>query len=758
MPRIRVPISNFQFGEVSPSLVSRTDTNVYQNAGKQVENFFLKNEGGLVKRFGTTKIYEFDTVPDTANYIQQHRLIPFIFSDDEKYLISMEDLKIRCFFIDPSTKALSLVDTITQDSEASPASLPFTKSNLHELTYAQTGDTMIIAHQSFMPRILSRTSLTTFQVTTFAYDQSSDGRDLFQPYHSFQQGNMTLDPSATSGSSITVTTSGAYFDTTGSLTGLNYLDSKHVGASLKYQQSEIQITSVQSATQATGKVIRELYVDLDIDAFRSVDGTADLEVTHINHGLNTGDSITISRAGTIASITPANINGTRTVQEVVDANHYFITAGQNANASVDGGGAPRITTHAPTTEWSEGSWSVYRGYPAAVTFHENRLWFGGTLGQPDGIWASVTNAYFNFDVGDAEPTDALNLTASIGEINTIRHIVSNRDLQIFTSSSEFYIPSFTAEPITPTNAQIKRQTPFGSSYVRPQSYDGATVYVQANNQVVREYLYSDSEAAYVSSGVSTLSPHLIQQPIQMAVLNGMNTRPESYLFCVCLDGTIALFTSNRSEKRAGWTRITTTNGAFHSVQVIDNAVYTITKYDKGNSTDKFILTQFDPTKNMDFSVSYTGTAGVFDVSSHFNNGAVVSVVNGTDYLGKFTVAGGNVDVSAVEEITSAEIGYEFTVKAETMPIDGQIQGGPLTGQPRSIHKVVVDMRDTLAVNVQGQNLILRNVTDDLSQGRTAFTGKQEFRFLGYDKDPTVVISQAYPLSLDINGLVAELSF
>lgn len=758
MPRIRVPISNFQFGEVSPSLVSRTDTNVYQNAGKQVENFFLKNEGGLVKRFGTAKIYEFDTVPDTANYIQQHRLIPFIFSDDEKYLISMENLKIRCFFIDPQTKALSLVDTITQDSESTPANLPFTRDNLHELTYAQTGDTMIIAHQSFMPRILSRTSLTTFEVTTFAYDQSSDGRELFQPYHSFQQGNMTLDPSATTGNSITLTTSGAYFDTTGSLTGPNYLDSKHVGASLKYQQSEIQITSVQSSTQATGKVIKDLYVDLDIDAFRSVDGTADLEVTHINHGLNTGDSITISRAGTIASITPSNINGTRTVQEVVDANHYFITAGQNANASVDGGGAPRITTHAPTTEWSEGSWSVYRGYPAAVTFHENRLWFGGTLGQPDGIWASVTNAYFNFDVGDAEPTDALNLTASIGEINTIRHIVSNRDLQIFTSSSEFYIPSFTAEPITPTNAQIKRQTPFGSSYVRPQSYDGATVYVQANNQVVREYLYSDSEAAYVSSGVSTLSPHLIQQPIQMAVLNGMNTRPESYLFCVCLDGTIALFTSNRSEKRAGWTRITTTNGAFHSVQVIDNAVYTVTKYDKGNNTEKFILTQFDPTKNMDFSIAYTGTAGVFDVSSHFNNGAVVSVVNGTDYLGKFTVANGNVDVSAVQEIDSAEIGYEFTVKAETMPIDGQIQGGPLTGQPRSIHKVVVDMRDTLAVNVQGQNLILRNVTDDLSQGRTAFTGKKEFRFLGYDKDPTVVISQAYPLSLDINGLVAELSF
>ena len=56
MATIRVPISNFQFGEVSPSLVTRTDTNVYQNSGKQVENFFLKNEGGLSffkKKFST---------------------------------------------------------------------------------------------------------------------------------------------------------------------------------------------------------------------------------------------------------------------------------------------------------------------------------------------------------------------------------------------------------------------------------------------------------------------------------------------------------------------------------------------------------------------------------------------------------------------------------------------------------------------------------------------------------------------------------
>ena len=835
MPRIRVPLSNFQFGEVSPSLITRTDTNVYVNAAQRLENFFLKNEGGILKRFGTKAIYEFDTTPDTNNKVQQHRLVPFIFSDDERYVISLENEKIRCFQISPTTGDLSLVSTVTQDVDGN--TLPFTDDILHELTYAQSGDVMFICHNTFMIRELRRTSLTDFEVSTFAFETSADGNTTYQPYYSFQSTGITLDPSASTGNGITLTTSANYFDTTGSLTGLNYEDSKHVGVVLKYANTEIEIKSVQSATQATGDILGTIRVDLDLDAFRSVDGTADLEVTHISHGLNVGDQITISRAGAIAGITAANINGTRTIQEVTDANHYYITAGQNANASVDGGGAPRIELHAPTTQWKEQSYSGYRGFPAAVTFHENRLWFGGTIGQPDGIWASRSSEYFNFDVGDAEDADALDLTASIGEINSIRHIVSNRDLQIFTSTSEFYIPALLNEPITPTNAQIKRQTPFGSSFVRPQSYDGATIYIQKNGSVVREYLFSDAEAAYVSSAVSTLSPHLIKTPIQMSVLNGALNRPETFMFAVNIDGTMALFASNRGEKRAGWTEFTS-QGKFHSVVTIDDRVFIVMLFDKGDGTERFYLLEFEPTLNLDYSNTYTGTAGIFDVSDYFVDGSMVDVIEGSDYYGNimvkdytataeitttslssvtfykgngtafteqpvevsvgggqstFTITfeslqadnaniyaeaefggvtttipassvtidatGATLDLSALNnDLTSVEVGYKFNVNAETMPIDGIIQGGPLTGQPRSVYKVVVDVLDTYSIKVNDDSLILRQVTDDFSDERTAATGKKEFRFLGYSKDPSIKISQNYPLKLEVNGLIAEVSF
>ena len=58
------------------------------------------------------------------------------------------------------------------------------------------------------------------------------------------------------------------------------------------------------------------------------------------------------------------------------------------------------------------------------------------------------------------------------------------------------------------------------------------------------------------------------------------------------------------------------------------------------------LCEFQAALNTDVSKVYTGSAGVFDVSATYANGAVVDVVNGTNYLGQYTVAGGNVEIGA----------------------------------------------------------------------------------------------------------------
>lgn len=746
MQKARIPITNFQYGEISPSLVSRTDSAIYNSSAQSVKNFFIRTEGGVAKRGGFQALHDFTAITENTSIRQQVRLIPFIFSDDEQYIIAFSHQKCEIFFINPVTGALSLATTLTQDINA--AALQWDEAYLHEMTYAQGGDVLFVCHNTFMCQQIIRTGLNSFQVEQFNFQLQAGGARIYQPYYHFHPTGVTLDPSATTGNSITLTTSSPYFDTTG----------KHVGISLLYHDSEIFITSVQSSTQATGRVVDELFVELDPNAIRTTDGTSNLEITHINHGMSQNDTITIRNATSVGGINQGNINGSRTITTVLDENRYVVSASASANTSEDGGGFIQVVTHAPTTEWMEQSYSQLRGYPAAVGFHENRLWFGGTLSQPDTVWASKSGLYYNFDIGTAKDDDALELVMSIGEVATIRHFVSNRDIHIFTAGSEFFIPTFENQPITPTNARVKRQTAFGSTFVRPQAFYGATIFGQIGGKMIRQFVFDDSEQAYKADPISLLSSHLISDPVQMCVISGAVNTAESFVFAQNFTGEIAVYNLNRVEGVAGWTRFET-NGSFHSVTAIGNRVFAIIKTNLGSGTNSFVLSELNQNVSLDLGNLYTGTAGVFTVSNYFEDGAEVDVISATDYLGKFTVSGGQIDVSSVDSsLTSCQVGFGFDVELKTNPIDVNTAIGPETGQPRSLSRVILDMSETLSVSVNNKKLIIRKVNNDFSQPRQAVTGKREFYLLGYNKDPQVTVTQTAPMFIQVNGIVAEVSF
>ena len=738
MQKVKIAVNSFEFGELSPAFTSRVDTELYKAAAKKVTNFLILGEGGIKKRGGTSKIHKFSQSVGSARL--QIRIEPFVFSDDEQYIFAFSDQKLEIFLVDPITDALSLIQTITQDVDS--VALPWTTAYLEQFTYATQADFMFICHPSFMPRTIVRTGLTTFEVSTYEFDTSADGTKLQQPYHLFHTQGTTLTPSATTGSGITLTTS------------TNYFTSDHVGTFLLIHEAHCEIKSYISPTQVTADVYGVIRQQLGFDAFQTISGSARVIVTHPHHGLSSGASIVIDRADTVGGINANSLNGTYTIAEVRDENTYEFTAGAVANSTEIGGGSPRIASSAPTLEWFEQSFSEVRGYPAAITFHENRLWFGGTPAQPDYLWASASGEYFNFDVGTGADNDSIELSGGFGAFSQIRHLVSNRDLQVFANTSESFVPALTERPITPSNAQVKRQTPYGCAYMKPQPFDGATIYLQANGKMVGAYLYNDSELAYNTSNIAITASHLVKNPIQAGVVQGGFSRPESYMFFINPDGGISTFYSLRSERKAGWSGWTT-RGSFHSVAVIDQRLFFIVIRDDGSGTNAFFLEEVLSEMPMDFCRNYTGTAGVFNVSADFADGAVVKVVSGTDYLGQYTVSGGQVDVSAVKEVTNAYIGYQFDLELTTLPIDGQLPSGFMTGDPRHISMVTLDLVDALSVSVNGKDMVIRSVTDDFSLAREKFNGRKEFRLLGYSRDATVTISQSVPFDLQVNGMSIE---
>ena len=220
-----------------------------------------------------------------------------------------------------------------------------------------------------------------------------------------------------------------------------------------------------------------------------------------------------------------------------------------------------------------------------------------------------------------------------------------------------------------------------------------------------------------------------------------------------------MFYSIRGDQKAGWTLWDTT-GKWHSVCSVFERLFVVASRDDGSGTDKLFLEEFQVDMPMDFCVEFSATNSVFgSLTSHFSNGAVVKAISGNDYLGEFTIASGQIDASLAKSgVSTGFIGYAFVPLIKTLPVDAAVLGGPLTGEPRRITRVVLDLHETLAVSVNDKDLIFRNVTDDMSQDRVAITGKEEFRLLGYSRDPRVNVSQSYPFSLDINGMVVEVAF
>ena len=858
MQKVRVPVNSFQYGEVSDSLIMRTDTQIYAASAQRVENLLVTAEGAVKKRYGLKHTYDYSLTYDAANPIKS-KLTGFMYDDNEQYVVSIEHQKLR-FFRLASDGTVPLVATVTTDTLS--AALPFDQDYLNEYTTAQYGDVLFVCHPLFAPRLVTRTSLTTFTVSTFSFDSRADGKQIYQPYTSFQSQGVPLDPSATTGTgvtlalsvtstpdpdgicllqdptgagaiaftlngalvsggsvslanarTITVTTGGtsntgrtftvvgtdqdgisqsevitgpasnstvvstkmfktissvtinagsfalsigvgektavSYFNTDGSKTGADYLSSAHIGATIKYHDSEILITSVQSATSATGNIIDELKIRLSVlNPLRTTDGSALVEVTHLAHGFEGGEAIVISDAAATGGINTASINGSRTVGNIIDENTYTYTAGASANESTDGGGYVKVVTHAPTLGWSEQAFNAVRGYPAAVALHENRLVFAGTIAQPDTIWMSKIGSFFNFDVDDAADDDAIILTAATGTVNEIRYMVSNRDLQVFAASGELYIPTYLNQAITPTNAQIRKQTPYGTQFVEPASIDGATIFVQHDGYAVREYLYTDTEDAYTSTSVSTLSSHLINDPKSMAVVHAGFALPDSYAFIVSGNGEAAMFSSNRAEKKASWSRVTT-NGSFAGVTSVHNRLF-VNIYDEYN---KLQLCEFTGEIGLDLYLYKPISTNLVDVSDLYSVNQVVDVVvtdgTTTSHLGAFTVTSGEeVDLSAHAGAgyTHAYVGKKFTAKLITNPIDVSGSNGAATGDVRGIASVILDLKDTRSLTVNGRAF----------SSLAGFNGKKEIRTLGYGRDPQVTIEQADPLPLQVNGLIAEL--
>jgi hypothetical protein len=587
MPTTRIHQANFSGGEVDPNLISRNDLKAYEKSLATATNVIVRNQGAVERRGGS--FYRADLGAES-------RLEPFIFSSNQEYIFAFQNTVLKIY----STNG-TLLQTIT--------SCPWTTAQLKNINFTQQGDTMIVVNENWMPRIIKRTGATTFTLSTFAFDSSLNGKVIYQPYFKFAGADVTFDANSyTAGTGKTITSS------------IDYFTSDYVGTTVKIYGSEATVTGFTSATQVTVTLKDDLKVELDEDPFATQQGSGVVKVTHAQHGLQTGASVNISGSEDIldtedppVGLTRANLTGDFTIT-VVDDNHYEITAknGDTASESIDGGGVRVVVkTHAPTRDWQEQVVSSVNGFPKAVAFHEQRLYFAGVTNLPDLIASSKISEFFNFDIGSAEDADSVQIQIASDEINEIRHLISGKVLEILTNTGEFYLKPPIGKAVTPTDIQVIRQSSLGCQLpAKARIFDGSTIFVQTNGKTVREYTYSTSAEEFASAPVSLLSSHLISSPIDADRIKAIVNRDEQLYFLVNSDGTMAVYSSQKIQELQGWVKWET-DGVIQSICCLTDFPYIAVKRTI-NSADVYYLEQvssdsFDVPTDMTVTKTLSGS-------------------------------------------------------------------------------------------------------------------------------------------------------
>ncbi|CAB4160521.1 hypothetical protein UFOVP765_17 [uncultured Caudovirales phage] len=401
----------------------------------------------------------------------------------------------------------------------------------------------------------------------------------------------------------------------------------------------------------------------------------------------------------------------------------------------------------------ENVWSAGKGWPRTVTFHQGRLYFGGSKSRPSTVWGSKVGIFFDFEGTEGLDDDSVEATLDTNTFNAITDIISGRDLMIFTTGGEFYVPQQGLEPITPTSFFVSTTGRAGSKQgIRVQQLESGVLFIQRQGKILSEIAYSDTQLTYLTSKISLLSGHLLKNPTRMALRRAVDTDENDLLLITnATDGTIAAYSIMRSQNVIAPSEFVTAGGEFLDVGVDITTIYTVVKRTI-SGTAQYYVERFDHTLLTDSAV--TGGVASTASMSHVVGKEVNVLLDGIVQANQ-TVPGGGTVTFPRASASSYQVGLPIVVQATTMPIDLKIQSGTRLGFKKRIVEVNALVYET-------QNMVINNIevpfrsfdtVSTLDADVPDYTGTKVLHgILGYSNEAKITITQSAPLKLTLLGL------
>lgn len=738
----------FTTGEISKEVANRVDLEKYQFALLKAENCYIRPYGPVYRRSGT--VY----CNPTKYADKQCILVGFNFTNDLNYMLEIGHQYIRVH----KNGTYIGVEMIT----------PFTESDLTALRFAQSADVMYITSGKYPIKQLARYSETDWRLTDFEFSHVYYDSGL--SINEITDAEIT--PSAISGT-VTLTAT------------VDIFTSKMVGGYIKLRQDmpSKTVTTNNGTTDAVlvgeqWKVISGGTWTGNFEIQKSIDGNTWEEYRKYSgtNNFNPTESGTVSEyiylrvvcsisSGTCTvnlTALPYVHDGTAKITGYTDSKHITAVVNEDFGST------------AATDDYQFGAWSDEFGYPKTVCFFQDRLCFGGTQKQPYMAWMSRSGDYPNFSTKKASGTLTNDSAIAVSFISrkqfSILHMVPSSDLVILTEGNEWIISG--GEVVTPTNITPEMQTTRGCNSCEPLTIGSRIVFVQGRGSAVRDMGYSFETDSYGGMELTLLAGQIIKG-IKI-IDDAYKQEPDSIIYFVRSDGTIACLSYIREQEVYAWSTIKT-DGEYEAVVNIpegeEDSIYAVVKRMVNGKTVRYIE-RFDNNYDGDIPNDYV----MLDCSKIFDFDTASDELTGLEYLkGKtvdiigdgrpfknYTVSDDGT-ITLPTKVNRAIVGLPYTMNIELPNIEVQLKDGTMQGRYKQVSEATLRIENSLGGSVgttfDNQGDIQYDEFSAVS-GLTLYSGDKVVTppIGGFDRDGRLCITSREPYPFNLLAVIRKVTF
>ncbi len=420
-------------------------------------------------------------------------------------------------------------------------------------------------------------------------------------------------------------------------------------------------------------------------------------------------------------------------------------------------------------------------YPSAVTYHEQRKWFGGSVNKPQVLWATRTGTEANLTSSlPSRDADALELRIASSQNNTIRHLVALQDLVAFTAGSEFRIYSDNAPAITPSTVSIKPQGYSGAGYAQPIVTSRSVLFSQVQNNRIRELSYSFEANSYLTNDVTLFVNHRFDptEVRQMAFVRA----PVPTLWCVLRSGLLAGMTYVPEQQVYAWhfhdthcfSQVDSNETSnFRSCCVVTegtvDTLYVVVERRTGNGNVVPYLERLSPRVFnslpeaffVDSGLGYSGAPTTTISGLWHLNGNTVDILADGEVLPRQVVVNGGVTLPAPASIVIVGLPYTSDFMSLPLVVDGAQAAGQ--GTTKNVNRVHLRVTASSLVKAGPSFDTLtsypaRDVVTPLGSPPALRNGELSFTIgPNWNQDAGLSVRQDAPLPLTLLAMTLEVA-